>query len=407
MKKLFGAIFGLESARLLHGGVLFTCLAVSTCESFGQGPIITGVGAVNRSFGGAGTAAPLEAITALHWNPGAITALPESQVTFGAEVLLPHLELGSNVGGLESRTSAEPGAAVVPSIGWVHHSDVIPATIGLGIYGIGGFRGNLPADPTNPLLAAGPLFADAEIFQIAPTVAYRITDRFSIGVAPTVTAARMMLDPLGPSFITPTPTPGTGNRLHWAGGAQLGMYWQANEMWHWGFTIKSPQWFEDFRFFTPGGVVKADIDFPMILSLGTAFVACPGWLIALDARYFDFKNTAGFRELGWSNIFAGAVGIQWEFSEYLTLRAGYNFNQNPIRSSDAFTNLLTPLIQEQNISAGFSYRLASNVQLALAYVYLVNNALTGPLPSPPFGPTDTLTHEINAHSAAFSVIVSY
>lgn len=379
--------------------------AVTTVQA--QGPIVTGIGPVNRAFGGAGTGAPLEAITALHWNPAAICALPSSQVSFGVESLLATVELGAEVGGSASRTSGEPGVAIIPSIGWVHHPENIPATVGLGIYGIAGFRNNMPADPTNPLLAGGPLFADAEIFQIAPTVAYPLTERLAFGLAPTVTAARLMFDPLGPSFITPAPTAGSGNRVHWGGGAQVGIFWRATDIWQWGFTIKSPQWFEDFRFHTPSGVVRSDIDYPMVLSLGTAFSGWPGWLIALDARYVDFKNTSGFRELGWSNVFAGAVGLQWDWSENLAWRFGYNFNQNPIKSGDAFTNLLTPLIQEQNISAGLSYRLAANVEVAAAYVYLVNNSLTGPLPSPPFGTGDTLTHKINAHSAVWGIIVSY
>ncbi len=381
--------------------------ALMTSAVAAQGFIVTGVGAVNRGFGGAGTAAPLEAITALHWNPGAIGALEASQFSFGAEVLLASVELGSEVSGLVSRTEGEPGAAIIPSVGWVHRAEGQPATIGLGMYATAGFRSNLPLDPSNPLLAAGPLYADAEVFQIAPTVAYPITERLSLGLAPTVTAARVHLDPLGPSFITPLPTPGTSSRIHWGGGAQLGLYWLATDWWHWGFTIKSPQWLEDFRFFTTNGVVTADIDYPMILSLGTALDAGYGWLVALDARYFDYKNTSGFRELGWSNVFAGAVGVQWLFSPTLTLRFGYNFNQNPIRSSEAFTNLLTPLIQEHNISAGCSLRIAPQVELALAYVYLVNNGLSGPLPSPPFGPTDRVLHEINAHSIAFGIITSY
>ncbi|GIW95410.1 MAG: hypothetical protein KatS3mg110_3451 [Pirellulaceae bacterium] len=391
-----------------HTFVLWSVIwAGATSLVSAQGFIVTGVGAVNRGFGGAGTAAPLEAITALHWNPGAIVELPGSQFTFGTEVVLPSVELGADVGGMASRTAGEPGAALLPAVGWVYQDPESPAAVGLGMYGVAGFRSNLPQDPTNPILALGPLYADAEVFQIAPTVAYRLTDRLSFGVAPTITVARIALDPLGPSFITPLPTPGTSSRVHWGGGVQAGLFWRATDCWHWGFTIKSPQWMEDFRFFTPNGVVTADIDYPMILSLGTAWDSGYGWLLALDARYFDYKNTSGFRELGWSNVFAGAVGLQRTINSALTLRCGYNFNQNPIRSSEAFANLLTPLIQEHNISAGCSLRIAPQVELALAYVYLVNNGLTGPLPSPPFGPTDTLTHEINAHSVAFAIVTAY
>src|SRR5262245_13418209 len=69
----------------------------------GQGIAVTGVGPVNRSMGGAGTAAPLEAVGALHWNPGSISALPTSEVSFGAELLLADIDLISTVGGVTSK----------------------------------------------------------------------------------------------------------------------------------------------------------------------------------------------------------------------------------------------------------------------------------------------------------------
>lgn len=372
----------------------------------GQGIAVTGVGPVNRSMGGAGTAAPLEAIGALHWNPASISALPTSEVSFGAELLLADISLASSVGGVSGATSGEAGVAPIPTIGWVHHLEDTPVTIGLGLSGIAGFRNNMPTDPTNPILAGGPLFADAEILQIAPTLSYAVTERLSVGISPTISAARVMFDPLGPSPITPVPSPGSGNRVHWGGGLQVGVYYVTESLWHFGFSFKSPQWFEEFRFFTPGGVTKFDLDYPMILSSGLAYSGFENWIFAADVRYFDYANTPGFREFGWSSVLAAAFGVQYRVNDFWHLRGGYNFNQNPIHSDDAALNISDPLIQQQNLAAGLSYRLASNVDLSLAYVYLVHNSVTGPLP-PPFGPGDSVTHEISAHSLAIGATVRY
>ncbi len=387
-------------------------IAMATTQVNGQGILVTGVGPVNRSMAGAGTAAPLDSIGALNWNPASISALPQSEIAFGAEMLLADIDLSSSVGGIDAKTSGEPGVSIIPSVGWVHHLEGTPMTVGFGMYGIGGFRNNMPYDANNLLLNGsipdtGPLFADAEIFQIAPTVSYALSDRLAVGIAPTITAARLMLNPLGPSVITPAPTPGTGNRMHWGGGVQAGIYYLPTCDLSLGFTIKSPQWFEDFRFFTPSGVTTAKFDLPMILSLGAAYRGKENWLFAVDVRYFDYNNTDGFSELGWSNVFAAAVGAQYTVNECWDIRFGYNFNQNPISAADAITNLATPLIQEQNIAVGASYHLSENVDLSMSYVFLVPNSLTGPLPSPPFNPTDTLSHEIEAHSLIFGVSVGY
>ncbi len=388
--------------------ILWVALVTISAPQFAaaQGIAVTGVGPVNRSMGGAGTAAPLEAIGALHWNPASISALPTSEVSFGSELLLANVNLTTDAFGQVTNSSGEPGVAMIPAVGWVHHLENSPLTIGFGMYGIGGFRNNHRADPAHPLLMTSPLFADAEIMQIAPTLSYAVSDRLSIGIAPTVTATRTMFDPLGPSPISPAPTAGSGNRLHWGGGLQAGVYFITANSWHWGFTFKSPQWTENLRFFTASGVTEFDMDYPMILSLGLAYSGWENWIFAMDARYFDYENTPGFREFGWSSVFAGAVGMQYRVNECWRLRLGYNFNQNPLHAEDAALNISDPLIQEHNVATGISYRFADNIDLSLAYIYLVNNSLTGPLPAP-FNPGDTVTHEIDAHSAAFGVTVRY
>jgi len=338
--------------------VTFLTISFTGLPVRGQGITLTGVGPINRSMGGAGTAAPLDAIGAIHWNPGSISGMACNEVSFGFEALLSDIELSSTVGGVTNTTNSEPGVAPIPSVGWVHRREGSPVSLGLGLYGIAGFRLNHRQDPANLVLASGPIFADAEFLQLAPTVAVALTDRLSVGISPTVTLGKVTLDPLGPSVITPDPTPGSGNRVHWGGGVQAGVYYVTDRDWQLGFTFKSRQFFEEFRFFTPTRVFGFDMDYPMILSLGAAYTGLDRWVFALDARYFDFANTPGFRELGWSNVFAMAVGTQYQLNDCWYVRLGYNHNQNPISSMDAGVNLSTPLIQEHNVAAGLTYRFA-------------------------------------------------
>lgn len=376
-------------------------------RAYGQGALVHGVGPVNRAMGGAGTAAPLDSIGAVHWNPGSISGLESNEMAFGLELLLADIDLTSTIGGVTSSTNGDAGVSIIPSVGWVQHLENSPLSVGLGVYGVAGFRNNMPMDANNPLLATGPIYADAEFMQIAPTVSWAASDRFAIGFAPTITTARITLDPLGPSVISPLPLDGTGNRVHFGGGFQVGAYFIANDFWRFGATFKSTQWFEEFRFFTPAGTMKFDMDYPMLVSVGTSYSGFRDWVIAFDARFHDFKNTDGFRELGWSSIFAGALGAQRAVGDNLMLRVGYNFNRSPIQDDDALANIATPLIQSANLSTGFSYRFACNVDLSMAYVYLVDNDITGPMPAGIFGPGATIRHDINAHSAVMGLKVSY
>ena len=62
-----------------------------------QGIVIPGAGPVNRSMGGAGVAAPLDAAGALLWNPASITGLETSEFVIGAEFLYLDTNVGSTL----------------------------------------------------------------------------------------------------------------------------------------------------------------------------------------------------------------------------------------------------------------------------------------------------------------------
>lgn len=381
--------------------LLFAFATFTTSLSFGQGIYLSGVGAVNRAMGGAGTAAPLEAIGALNWNPASISGLSSSELGFGIELLETDIDLNSTLGGA---TSGEAGVGPVPSVGWVHHVEGTQMSIGLGLYGTAGFKNIQPSG--NALLGGAPAAASAEFLQIAPTLSYALTDRLSIGVAPTITLGELGFDPLGPSVITPVVgARGLGNRMHWGGGVQAGVYYISPDNVHLGLSIKSPQWFEKYRFFSPdvpGGVVSFKLDLPMIVSLGVAYTGVPDWTLACDVRYFGYDDADGFSELGFSNVFAAAFGAQRRVNDRLAVRFGANFNQNPIHSSDMALNVLSPLIQKYNLTAGATYGLASCVDVHLAYAYLGNVKVSGPV-----GGGVIATNEIEGHSAIVGLTVRY
>src|SRR5205823_2776319 len=98
----------------------------------------------------------------------------------------------------------------------------------------------------------GPLNSNLQVFQIAPTAAYKVTDRLSVGFAPTVTLADLRADP---AFITAPNLgdgfpPATHTRISWGLGFQAGLYYATDAHWNFGVAYKSPQWLEPFRFNT-------------------------------------------------------------------------------------------------------------------------------------------------------------
>ena len=161
---------------------------------------------------------------------------------------------------------------------WVEPLGDSPWTMGLGVFGIGGFRVNYPASTTNPILTppppggfgAGRVAAEADIMQILPTLSVAVTENLSVGFAPSISLARISAESLvfappddanGDSF--PSYPSGRGGRVQWGGGVQLGIYYITDTSWHLG--APSALGDETFRFKT--------ID--ELSSLGTRTCAIP------------------------------------------------------------------------------------------------------------------------------------
>jgi len=422
--------------RLKAGLFFLLCVTGIVTTVSGQGIMFSALGPVNRGMAGASVAAPVDAIGSLHWNPAAISGLGSSELSAGLELILPNIDATSfspapGLGGAGT-TGAEPGVIPSPSVGWVHQSLTNPRlTYGLGIYSIAGFQTNYPSDPGNPVLNPalfGRVFTSAEFLQIVPTMSYAVSERLSIGFAPTLTMGRIEVSP----FVLAPPVPpvpgapyssGQGNRWHWGGGAQLGLYYIADNCWHLGASIKSPQWFEKFRFHSenPDGtprVVSTELELPMIISVGAAYSGYENLILAMDVRYFGYEDTKLFGDaaafaangqllgLGWNDVFSVALGAQYRLNDCTYVRAGYSYNTNPVGSANAGINVATPLIYEHVVNFGMSRQITDCVALNLSFTHAVDNTVSGPLVTP-VGVLGGISHSLSVYTVAMGATVRY
>ncbi len=409
--------------------VVFMLASVAQGSAFAQeGLLLSGVGPINRSMGGASTAAPIDASGALHWNPASISGLAQSELEFGVELLYPQMDLSSSIApgtlgggfppvGLSGSTDSNSGVFAIPTIGLVYRPQNEPWTLGLGVFGIGGFGTNYAGSLTNPVLTAtppngvglGPLYSKLQLIQIAPTLAYQLTDNLSVGIAPTVTMADLSLNPQflsspddanGDTFAN-YPS-GTNGRSSWGLGMQAGVFLTTESCWNFGASIKSPQWMQAFQWNATDELgrprnVRTHFDLPYILSFGTSYTGFERFVLAADARYYGYGTTQGFDPagfdatgaitgLGWRSIFSVALGGQYQATDAMSLRLGYVWNQNPIPDQNTLFNVISPNILMHTISCGLSYRLTSNLDVSLAYLHAFENSISGALYAPLFGP---------------------
>lgn len=420
---------------LVTGAVSVTAL--------GQGVITSASGPVNRSMGGAAVAAPLDSIGALRWNPATISALPCSELAFGVDLVWPVVRVDSSIDGLAAgSTYAEPGTTAIPTVGWVHKTPDSAVTIGLGVMGIAGFRTNYPASLSNPILlpqsnapgvpgGLGRNFASAQYLDLTPTVAVALTDSLSVGFSPNITLGEVTVDPLLIAGVddadgsgAPRYSAGRGTKPQWGAGFQVGVYYIVNEDWRVGASVKSPTWMQAFVYQSEDELgqpktARFHWDLPLVASTGFSYAGIESTLIAVDLRYVDYSNAAGYgdsgfnpdgsvRGLGWGGVLALALGVQRQLSDALTIRGGYTFNQDPTPSSLTSINFAAPLHYQHQLSAGASYKLANNVSLNGVYTFYLPHDITGPIVTP-FGaiPGSSVTSSESVHVFGFGIGVTY
>jgi len=370
----------------------------------------------------------------MHWNPAAIAGLCESEIMFGAEFLYPRTEVTSTFPALGSGSDdSNSGVAVLPLSAIVYHPDDSAWSWGLGIYGIGGFGVNYPANPGNPVLSppppagvgAGAVFSRLALIQIAPTAAVWITDHVAIGLAPTFTMADLGLDP--GFFASPDDADGDGfpsypsathARLHWGIGFQIGLYYQSDGPWSFGASFKSPQWFEKFRFNATNEQgnprdLELKLDYPMIVSVGAGYRPCDWITWATDVRYTNYNDTDGFGDpaafdatgaitgLGWRSVVSAATGVHYQLSAATSVRLGYLFTENPVPSDVTSFNVASSPIFQHAVFLGASQRLCGSIMVSLSYVHLFENSIRGPLETP-LGPVPGASVQIDQVSDALA-----
>jgi long-chain fatty acid transport protein len=209
----------------------------------------------------------------------------------------------------------------------------------------------------------------------------------------------MIETPVGPMPAYPVPNPREGA---FGFGFQAGVHVEAASGVNFGLSFKSPQWFNDFEFTVSDDFAFASafpdpftfrLDYPMILSVGIAYVGSDRLVLAADARYIDFANAKGFDTVGydvtgavvgfgWKSIVVLAAGLEYELTSRLPVRLGYSYNSNPIENEVGFFNTPSPAIIQNRASGGLSYVLSETFSASVVVQYGFDNQIEGPWQQP-------------------------
>lgn len=159
------------------------------------------------------------------------------------------------------------------------------------------------------------------------------------------------------------------------------------------------------------------------------------WLVSFDVKWInwaathdavDLKGTFGLDTngdgspdqtissvalpFGWDNQWVFAVGTQYQLTDALAVRTGFNHAKAPIDEADVFNNLAFPAVVENHLTLGATYRLGDHWELSTAYKKAFKKELTGkgdvPTAFQPLAGTDSGA-KIAMDQHSFGLQISY
>ncbi|NQZ57464.1 MAG: TonB-dependent receptor, partial [Lentisphaeraceae bacterium] len=115
------------------------------------------------------------------------------------------------------------------------------------------------------------------------------------------------------------------------------------------------------------------------LQVGFAYAVNEGLDLLIDYKWFDWDSvkqlgkSAANGGFGWSDQHIYKLGLVWQLSSNLTLRAGYSYGKSPLGDEDVFANALFAAPVEHHAACGFTYELGDSMELSMAYVHGFKN----------------------------------
>ncbi len=417
--------------------LLFSIGIISETAYATNGYQLIGVGQVQKSMAGAVTAAPLDAMTGIS-NPAGMARIGE-RADFSMEAFMPVRSVDfSGTGGGKTEGGSELYG--IPSVGWVakafNREDVyfgggMFATSGLGVdYGevlmmpgaaLDAMTGTANGTHSDVTFDG---FSGIQFWKMAPTVAWNVNDRLSLGASLNVDYQSVTIrekirnvpfNPSSPAYAQDDVNLDLGRPTNQLGvGATIGILYDINEKVTVGFSYSSEQVFGDaeYRVGTDdvknyngavgaAGIYKLDLDYPQQAAVGIAFHPHMKWLIDFDIKWLNWSGTHDKvrlkgpsnsfdtnmdrigdsnqtnLEFGWEDQYIYALGVQYKATGKLALRAGINYARAPIDEADVFNNLIFPAYVERHVTCGLDYQLGTHWGIGGAYKKAFKETVTG------------------------------
>lgn len=277
--------------------------------------------------------------SAIYYNPAGLTQLPGLQVQAESYVIAARYDYLPPGGG---RVKAGRDIAVIPQLYASYTPDGSSLSYGLGVYSPFGQATDWAA---NSGLGSIATHNEITFITIAPTVAWKISDRLSIGAGLQINQVDADLQ---------------NGLLRYEGddtsfGYNLGILWRLNEHHVFGlnYQSRSTSHFKGSVTLVPLGMTQdasLDLPFPDVITLGYSWRPTADWNleIAIDRTNWDLVNTptvtSSFGDIpipfAWKPSYYYLFGVTRHLPDGWRVSAGYCYSENSV--PDATFNPAVP-----------------------------------------------------------------
>ncbi len=381
--------------RLIILVLAASLLLVSPKAWASNGAQVIAYSAISEGIGGGGTAFPQD-ISAFMLNPAGLSDLP-NMVNFNMLLAYPKTEmntsgipvnplLGVSLGNTTAgtQTSNEDGI-FLPEAGFVLKTPWLDnrLTVGFALMAVAGFTLDYDQSRLNPLVLPSGGSYDTHtlygVYKLLPAVSYKINDQWSVGLTLHINRTQLETDSaLGASSGFAATAGRSRMDFGWGIGAGLGVLYKHSDFISFGLNYISEQSiekYERYRDLLPNG-----LNFPQQLNFGIAVNPMSSLTLVADFKWINWSGAeGGFGTsvanggFGFQDQYVAMLGAQWEATEMLTLRAGYNYGRSSVPDNSLFVSALGSTIAEHHICLGLGLQLTDLLRVDISYVRVPSN----------------------------------
>ncbi|WP_374265951.1 OmpP1/FadL family transporter [Zoogloea sp.] len=352
-------------------------LATSLPALATNGTMPHGYGIKAQGMGGASIALPQDALAAAN-NPAGM-ALVGNRVDLGLAVVMP--KPASTFGGTDYDGDGVK-AIPIPEFGYARMLDSRQA-LGVSVYG----NGVTTKYDSNILGGPGSGKDGAKLMQliVSPTYAVKLSDTQAVGVSVDLAYQRFRVDGVPDA----AGQEGQGTETSMGAGFKLGWTGQVSERVTLGAMYAARMRMGKLDAYRKLLAHDGEFDVPERYGVGIALRPVDGVVIAADLMRVNWGDinslgnalTDAQPGFGWHNQTISRIGVSWQASPALQLRAGYSHGTQIVASKDTTLNYLAPVTPQNHVTAGATWTLADRSELSVVVARALGEEVKGTGPS--------------------------